>query len=320
MTKQTLRPRGFTLIELLVVIAIIAILIALLLPAVQQAREAARRSQCKNNVKQFGLALHNYHDTHKVFPPGYVDQTGGGSNWGWAAYLLPMLDQAPAYKRLNPGSTTLEAAAAAAGTRTILQTGMAAFRCPSDTGPVLNTARQITDGGTAVSIATSNYIASNSSDHQSDTPGTPGGSYRADGLFYRNSNRRLRDVTDGASNTIFLGERSWEVQSGGSTITFRAGIVFGMQGTIPSPGPVTYQSNPNFSSILGGMVRHINSDDTNYSPLSYSSQHTGGAHFLMGDGAVRFISENVQFNTSNVADSTLEFLVGINDGGVVSDF
>lgn len=98
--------RGFTLIELLVVIAIIAVLVALLLPAVQQAREAARRSSCKNNMKQLGLALHNYHDTHFSFPPGYLDQDSYGGfgfvdinqgHWAWSASLLPFLDQAPLY-------------------------------------------------------------------------------------------------------------------------------------------------------------------------------------------------------------------------------
>src|SRR5689334_25410189 len=104
------RRRAFTLIELLVVIAIIAVLIALLLPAVQQAREAARRTQCKNNLKQIGLALHNYHDTFRLFPPGYVDRNGNpnltpdndlGPGWGWAAFLLPYIDQSPLYSPIN---------------------------------------------------------------------------------------------------------------------------------------------------------------------------------------------------------------------------
>src|SRR5580698_8598950 len=102
--------RGFTLIELLVVIAIIAVLVALLLPAVQQAREAARRTQCKNNLKQIGLALYNYHDSFSLFPPGYVDRNGNpnltpdndlGPSWGWAAFLLPGMDQAPLYNQIN---------------------------------------------------------------------------------------------------------------------------------------------------------------------------------------------------------------------------
>jgi prepilin-type N-terminal cleavage/methylation domain-containing protein len=141
------RPRGFTLIELLVVIAIIAILVALLLPAVQQAREAARRSQCKSNLKQLGVALHNYHDVHSVFPPGCVNQEGDTANpddrdrlnWTWPVYLMPYMDQAPLYEQLNPGPTRATAAVSDPAKRAVMQQPLAAFRCPSDVGPATNT-------------------------------------------------------------------------------------------------------------------------------------------------------------------------------------
>src|SRR5665213_792890 len=135
--------KGFTLIELLVVIAIIAVLIALLLPAVQQAREAARRTQCKNNLKQLGLALHNYHDiTSNTFPPGYIDVNPQGVLllWGWGTMILPQIDQAPLYNVLTSPATVpnintgLASATPATVTPNTVQTVIRAFRCPSDNG------------------------------------------------------------------------------------------------------------------------------------------------------------------------------------------
>ena len=141
------RQRGFTLIELLVVIAIIAILIALLLPAVQQAREAARRSTCKNNLKQIGLAMHNYHETFGMFPPGYVEEilnTNGGhvadneGHWAWNALLLPYLDQAPLFNQLNVGTVPVSTMLNNATVRGSMQKTLPVFRCPSDTGPQIH--------------------------------------------------------------------------------------------------------------------------------------------------------------------------------------
>ncbi len=140
------RSAGFTLIELLVVIAIIAILVALLLPAVQQAREAARRSSCKNNLKQLGLAVHNYHDTYRVLPPGYVTQensvdaggNGPRSGWAWNAYILPFMEQGPLYDILQPGRTLASDAAATGASATAMKQPLESFRCPSDVAPVLN--------------------------------------------------------------------------------------------------------------------------------------------------------------------------------------
>src|SRR5262245_45950852 len=153
MKGRSMRSRrpAFTLIELLVVIAIIAVLIALLLPAVQQAREAARRTQCKNNLKQIGLAYHNYHDTHNCLPPqgetnGFVDSASMNVTpkpvWGWSTYVLPFIDQAPLFNQLNPGPTSLTAAVQSNTLYPLVQTMLPVYRCPSDTGQLLNTERQ----------------------------------------------------------------------------------------------------------------------------------------------------------------------------------
>jgi prepilin-type N-terminal cleavage/methylation domain-containing protein len=157
--------RGFTLIELLVVIAIIAVLIALLLPAVQQAREAARRTQCKNNLKQIGLALHNYLDTHLVFPPGYIDRNGNpnvtpdldqGPGWGWASFLLPMMDQSNVHNQIN-----FNQGVGLLSNITISQKPLSIFRCPSDGG---RETFSVYDSNFTTPIATlafSNYVGCN---------------------------------------------------------------------------------------------------------------------------------------------------------------
>jgi type II secretory pathway pseudopilin PulG len=325
------------LIELLVVIAIIAILIALLLPAVQQAREAARRTQCKNNLKQLGLALHNYHDTAGRFPPGYVMQfsgTGDGTldgNWGWATYLLPMIDQAPLYSKMNPGNVTMTACvadAAAGGCRAALQTPLPAFRCPSDTGPALNEGPIPPDlpapsnnGYKIQSVATtlSNYVANNASRSlRSDTgPLTAAGNVQfANGIFWRNSNASMRDITDGTSNTIMLGERAWQLNG----VKIFAATVFGIRGAQQAVGDNNRGIMMNHSCGFL-LVNSTNSPVAGDFRRNYSSLHEGGAHFLMGDGAVRFISENVDHNIATAStDSTMERLMSRDDGLVIGDF
>lgn len=324
--------RGFTLIELLVVIAIIAVLVALLLPAVQQAREAARRSACKNNIKQLGLALHNYHDTHRSFPPGYVDQGvvvgPNKGHWSWTVMLFPFMDQAPLYNQLNVGTVTLSQRMTAAPA--LFREAIVSFRCPSDTGNQINDAmdtgattpeiRAVYDSNAApIFPSTTNYVAVNNSRqlrrNQNSNPANG-----ANGLFFRNSTRQFRDMTDGSSNVIMVGERAWRV---GQVNTY-AGSLFGVKdlngGALNDVVEGTTDTvNTDLGMAFGGGFVKINVEATT-GRQGFSSPHTGGCHFLMGDGRVRFISENIDHNLTDAVDSTFERLIGVSDGQPVGEF
>tara|TARA_R110002111_G_scaffold247140_4_gene310181 strand:+ start:83326 stop:84168 length:843 start_codon:yes stop_codon:yes gene_type:complete len=251
---------GFTLIELLVVIAIIAILIALLLPAVQQAREAARRSTCKNNLKQIGLALHNYHDTHRSFPPCYVDQVVGGvtsgNNLGWSMFLLPFQDQTPLYQKISE-TGAMNVFWTTVTPMTDSTTGYAkvilpVFNCPSDPAGGINT--KITG-----SYGKSNYKALRSVL-----------SYHAVTPVFHPDKRMLRDFTDGASNTLIVGESDTQKHNGGLWVG-------------KSTNSRDILSNANDTYRING----ADVDDL------FSSVHVGGCHFVFADGRVMFLSENI---------------------------
>ena len=208
------RTSGFTLVELLVVIAIIGVLVSLLLPAVQAAREAARRAQCTNNLKQIGLAFHNYHDTHNVFPPAYRIQPGGGNGhgepdpstrdvgpgWAWGALLLPFLEQRPLHDHLDFALPCW-----APAQYPFVETRLSVFLCPSASETDKPVEVKNAGNQTVATFGRSTYVANAGQDEPWVFTVD---SYQgiADGPLYRNSTTRFADVTDGLSNTVFVGE------------------------------------------------------------------------------------------------------------------
>ncbi len=311
--------RGFTLIELLVVIAIIAILIALLLPAVQQAREAARRAQCRNQLKQIGLALHNYHDTASVFPPGWVyDPNRAAANaptncWGWSAMILPHIDQAPLYNQLNlsvgfRGGLDAAGNNSNAGLNGPEATILPAFRCPSDVG-VAQVMSSTGDPGAGMTYgARSNYPAVNGGLLLDLPPITAQG-----GTFGENSKRGLRDLTDGSSHTVLVGERAWFSVDGTNVgpATLWAGTRSGTPGTEAANGVAFAVGNcviPLNTRPQGDAIP-LGSGIADGSWHAFSSRHAQGAHFLMADGAVRFVAQHIDYLTygrlGTIADGNL---------------
>tara|TARA_R110002111_G_scaffold168038_2_gene234004 strand:+ start:128288 stop:129190 length:903 start_codon:yes stop_codon:yes gene_type:complete len=291
--------RGFTLIELLVVIAIIAILIALLLPAVQQAREAARRSQCKNNLKQIGLALHNYHGTHNLFPSGWIGVEPGvganaqfGSGWGWGTMVLPYLDQTPLYNLIN-FDLDINNTSQPSG---IIDLALTVYRCPSDPSDNTFEIEQEGSPGTVLAkLGTANYIGVFGSDELDDCGITPPGTAcKSTGVFYQNSNTRFRDITDGISQTLFTGERKTN-----KTLGWHSTWV----GAVP-------KGEETFVRILGA-TDHVPNDPAAHFD-DFSSHHVGGTQFLFGDGRVRFITENIDLKVYQGLSSI--------KGGEVSNF
>lgn len=316
-----IRRNAFTLIELLVVIVIIAILLALLLPAVQQAREAARRLQCKNHLKQIGLALHNYHDVHNVFPPGDslssrdpVDE----SAWAWSVMILPQMDQSPLYNQLAPNSPdSFSAALANPAKLALLRSSLPLFLCPSDASSgTINTDRLLDPAGVNVSIGRSNYVGSHGVDR-----GAPG-----DGIFCHNTRRNLRDITDGTSVTFLVGERATGDIAG--TGLSRASV----WGGITDRGSVCTVADDGPFVILGNAAHQMQSGrflepgfSLNCPMVAFGSRHVGGAHFLFCDGAVRFVSENIStWIGTPITDTSLwgvyQKLARKDDGQVIAEF
>ncbi|MEO1993640.1 MAG: DUF1559 domain-containing protein [Planctomycetaceae bacterium] len=284
MVKIRIFRRGFTLIELLVVIAIIAILVALLLPAVQQAREAARRTQCKNNLKQMGLALHNYHDVYRVFPPGNVHKAGSQRSsslaaYGWATFILPFMDMQNMFDQLDVNQRDLDLALRNPQGKSLAQQVLTAYRCPSDSSPDLNTKRSF-NNPYKLSVATSNYLGVIGTRWATPYQVVVNGRDPW-GMLFGDSKVRIRDVVDGTTNTLFIGERDIEC---------RAGVWIGVR---------NYQGNGNIGNRqhLGRTFHKINHPNPARCEEGFSSAHSGGAQFLLVDGSVRFVNDTIQSNT-----------------------
>ncbi len=287
------RFRAFTLIELLVVIAIIAVLIALLLPAVQQAREAARRTQCKNNMKQLGLALHNYHDTHNKLPSTATVNLNQGANM--FVMILPFIDQAPLYNSINMNSNSYPLSNTS--NPSYEQVPIAAFRCPTDTSKLFyGTSASLSYCASLGPVA----VASNVLVTPPICSAYPGnvfgdGSNMDDitgaampGIMNRTGySARFRDVTDGLSNTIFMGEIRSECSDHEQQSW--AGL---NSHWIATTAPINFNTCP--QNNPGGPCNLANNWMTSQ---GFKSRHVGGAHFLLGDGTVRFISENIDYLT-----------------------
>ncbi len=331
MKSRGLSHRAFTLIELLVVIAIIAVLIALLLPAVQQAREAARRTQCKNNLKQIGLALHNYHDTFLVFPYGtanvattFVAAGQSVTNHSGWPLLLPYIDQSPLYNQFNfsaatrsgtfspswypPCNGTIAGPAAAVTANMNLSTKkIVAFTCPSDAGP---DSYPYADSVYGCGVASSQYINYGFS----DTDGIPVTLWDTEdrntrALFGQNSRSTIRDCSDGTSNTAMVVETTRNVYDGNANIWACAqyagnGVYLGDPRGINNQICCSWDTPPNARPQKIGTLGEFN---------TAGSSHVGGCHIVLADGSVRFLNQNMDATTR-------QNLGSIADGKTLGEF
>ena len=323
------RSRGFTLIELLVVIAIIAILIALLLPAVQQAREAARRTQCKNNLKQYGLALHNYHDVYSCFP---LSSNGGAVTWdngaiGWQARILPYTEQVGLYNEIDwvmPQTPGRAMDKTLAGGKFLRQHNVPYAQCPSDASPTPDT--NWAQASYCGNLGSQQTPSANGACNRYFTAGvhyqSPGGDAGhgndqnksgISGMFGRImwSKMTMADIVDGTTNTIMVGEilpacndhtGGWWHFNGMAQAHASTSVPINMRTTCTAP------YKPQTSEWPGCEAK----SNWNLS-WGFRSSHVGGAQFLLGDGSVKFISQNIDYET-------YQRLGARGDGKVVGEF
>jgi prepilin-type N-terminal cleavage/methylation domain-containing protein/prepilin-type processing-associated H-X9-DG protein len=293
-----LEPRGFTLVELLTVITIIGVLVALLLPAVQAAREAARRTSCRNNLRQIGIGLQGYHAVHGFFPPGYLADvnTWTSPHWSWSTFLLPYLEQQPLYNALGVREQTFGNGASFAPPCPATQTSLSVFVCPSDLGPALNPSKSL--------HAKSNYRAIEGS--QGSTTVTYNLLSNYNGVFYLNSCISTAAITDGSSNTLAVGECALDPRGQ----TYVGTLWAGMRG-------VDAGGSDGDRVCISDAMWWVDSDPlyciNGQAVQAFSSRHSGGAHFLFADGSVHFLQESID-------GQTLERLACRNDGLLIGSY
>lgn len=315
------RRQAFTLVELLVVIAIIGVLVALLLPAIQAAREAARRMSCSNNLKQIGLGMHLYHDINNVLPPGIAPNATGnlGSQEGvflWSAIILPHVEQRGLYDQLGVDNNVLPSSLPIS----LLQTVTPLYRCPSAVSPDINEERSTGFGD----VATSDYVVTHSSFDPNGDPsgrnnsgglvdyGSGGGNSIDDfdgcfGISPNDDNERVQvsfgNIEDGTSNTIMVGERAWNLKppmtnwktpySALALVAERANNRFTHDG---ASAAMAFSDSWLFNMASNASV----TEDSAF--RGFSSDHPGGGQFCMVDGSVQFISDTIAQDPTTRAD------------------
>jgi prepilin-type N-terminal cleavage/methylation domain-containing protein/prepilin-type processing-associated H-X9-DG protein len=327
--------RAFTLIELLVVIAIIGVLVGLLLPAVQKVREAANRIKCQNNLKQIGLAMHNWHDTHGRLVPGAVTKpptTAGGRwsipspSWSWGTLLLPYIEQDNLYNRINsypsretrkpPGIDESGLTRPAMGTAALpeLGTRVVTYVCPSD--PFLSGSITTVFYGAVSHYGASSYVCDRAV-FGPDTNQVP-------------TNFTLTSVIDGLSNTLFAGERDyyknvgaiWSIYSS-SSCSYEGRPIWGLNIAYPGAPPMPPAARAPGTDLVAktSVVER----------LAFTSMHPGGVNFVFGDGSVKFLANSVQADTTETysnydsfpippRNTVLDNLYNPNDGNVVGNY
>jgi prepilin-type N-terminal cleavage/methylation domain-containing protein/prepilin-type processing-associated H-X9-DG protein len=295
--------RGFTLVELLVVIAIIGVLIALLLPAVQNAREAARRTECENHEKQIGLAMHGFHDAHRSFPSAFISQPGGamgaanaetgdaGPGWTCFFQILPFLEETATQKIFDSTLPSWHAQNAVAAKSLV-----SIYRCPA-VGDDSTTYKVVDGGGGALAVFSRSHYVACAGQHDTwvDPDGTLAAKF-ADGVLFRNSRIRMKDITDGVSHTMMVAE-----QTPSHSDSTWVGIVPGAA-TCPTPRyslagcdaaapQVNYHSGPGLSETPPS-IKPPNDNFPGYVDETHS-EHPGGCNVLVCDGSVHWVSDLV---------------------------
>lgn len=329
MNSRSSNRSGLTILDVVVTIVILLVLAALLLPATRSPRSAARRSQCKNNLKQIGLAIMNYHDVHKVFPPGWIaaETPQDSSGFGWNYQVLPYFDQKPLFEKFDRNSKLSDKAC---GNADLASTILTAARCASDAGTNQSESRWMSPLGTTNYVANFGVGIPTTWSTMPDSEGKLVDTKYLQGIFGPNSSVRIRDVKDGMSNVVLVGERrmphegvEWPIGiEDGRFNSYWAGIpnlaavnplvvvatatggqieLNGEDDKLPATGNVAavmseeerkslpyfaINKNPRLGVTLSG-------ENQDMVTAGFSSWHTGGCQMVLGDGTVRFISENI---------------------------